>query len=486
MVRRNANGEGSIYQRTSDKRWVGSVWVQTTSGKPKRVYAYGRTRAEVHKRLTEAKSKDSQGIPTADKIWRLDAYLDYWLEAVVKPNRRPATYAQCETIVRIYLKPGLGSRNLGTLSVSIVQGYLNQLLADGHSVSKTHVIRKVLSAALTRAEREELTSRNPARLVELPAEERKEVKPWSATEAIEFLNAVRSHRLYPAFLMLLLYGLRKGEVLGLRWQDIDFNSSKIHLRQQLQRVGREILQGPLKTAKSRRDLPLLDPVVEALTQLRGQRPEADLVFTTSEGTYVDPGNFLRDFQRLCRQHGLRVITVHQIRHTVATLLKSFGVADRDIQLILGHSRIVTTQEIYQHDDADSRRNVLQGLASALLVGSGDTKTAPIERSGLSVDSVDSNGSCQNGCQGPSFRDRVTSIISGGAYRIRTDDLFHAMTKQTTLVSRITEVDEVWKVRRRQQMLGVVAVSVAVKDAEDDNARLAALIAATNPPPATSP
>ncbi|WP_327313340.1 tyrosine-type recombinase/integrase [Streptomyces sp. NBC_01235] len=474
MARRNANGEGSIYQRASDKRWVGSIWVQTTSGKPKRVYAYGRTRAEVHTKLTEAKSKDGRGIPTADKSWRLGDYLDYWLEAVVKPNRRPATYAQCETIVRLYLKPGLGGRTLNTLSVSLIQGYLNQLLADGHSVSKIHVIRKILSAALTRAEREELTTRNPARLVELPAEERKEVKPWTSAEAIEFLNAIRSHRLYPAFLLLLLYGLRKGEVLGLRRQDIDFDSSTIHLRQQLQRIGRQILQGPLKTAKSRRDLPLLEPVADALAKLREQRSGADseLVFTTTEGRPIDPGNFLRDFQRLCRQHGVRVITVHQIRHTVATLLKSFGVADRDIQLILGHSRIVTTQEIYQHDDADSRRNVLQGLASALLVDR-DTKTIQSGSSGSLVEYVDSSGSCQNGCQKPSFVDRMASIISGGAYRIRTDDLFHAMTRRSSVAERATEVDRHYKARRRRWLIGSVAVSAAVKDTRGEETGRAA-------------
>lgn len=471
MARRNANGEGSIYQLRTGS-WAASISVPTTSGKRKRAYVYGKTHAAVSKKLTELKAKNDQGIPTADETWKLGPYLDYWLEAVVKPNRRPATYAQCETIVRLYLKPGIGGRALNALSVPVIQGYLNKLLADGHSASKVHVVRKVLSAALTRAEREELTTRNPARLVELPAEERKEVKPWSASEAIEFLNAVRSHRLYPAFLMLVLYGLRKGEVLGLQKRDVDFNNSTIHLRQQLQRVGRQIIQGPLKTTKSRRDLPLLDPVADALSKHWDSESSSELVFTTSEGKPIDPGNFLRDFQRLCRQHGVRVITVHQIRHTVATLLKSFGVADRDIQLILGHSRITTTQEIYQHDDADSRRNVLQGLASTLLADP-DIKTIQSSSSGSLVPYVDSSGSCKNGCTQPSFMDRVASIISGGAYRIRTDDLFHAMTIQTSVMARITEVDRTLKACRVPLMLGTVAVHFAVQSDPSQQPELAA-------------
>lgn len=143
------------------------------------------------------------------------------------------------------------------------------------------------------------------------------------------------------------------------------------------------------------------------------------------GNPLEPGNFLRDFKKICQANGLRVISVHAIRHTVATLLKSQRVPDRDIQLILGHSRIITTQEVYQHDDDESRRTALQGLAVALL-DSPDTKAPQNERSGVLANSLDSSSSCQNGCQAPTFAERLKVIISGGAYRIRTDGLFHAM------------------------------------------------------------
>ncbi|WP_411112933.1 tyrosine-type recombinase/integrase [Streptomyces sp. 029-5] len=414
------------------------------------------------KKLTQTKAKNDQGVLTAERDWLLGAYLEYWLEDVVKVNRRPATYTQCETIVRLYLRPDLGGYSLNKLSVPLVQSYMKQLQKDGRSVSLVHVIRKVLSAALSRAEREELVNRNVARLVDLPAEERKEIRPWSVTEVMQFLEVVRGHRLYAAFLMLF-YGLRKGELLGLRWQDIDAENSKVHIRQQLQRVGREILIGPLKTRKSRRDLPLLAPIVEALAQYyeKYRVDGADLVFTTTEGNPIDPGNFLRDFKRICQQNGLRVITVHSVRHTVATLLKSQKVADRDIQLILGHSRIITTQEIYQHDDDDSRRNALQGLTGALLEPN-STKTVQGVSSGPLMNVVDSNGSCQNGCQKQGIVMRLVEIISGGAYRIRTDDLFHAMKKRATVAARVTEVDTYLKARRRQLLLGIVAVNLDVK------------------------
>ncbi|MEV7162989.1 tyrosine-type recombinase/integrase [Streptomyces microflavus] len=472
MARRNANGEGSIYQRKNG-RWVGSISVQTTGGKRKRVYCYGRTRAEASRELTKLKAQNDQGTPTADKNWLLGEYLDYWLEEIVKPNRRPATHAQCETIVRLYLKPGIGDIGLHRLSVSRVQRYINHLLAENHSISKTHVIRKVLSAALIRAEREELINRNVARLVELPPEERKEIKPWSLGEVTEFLKVVTAHRLYAAYLMLF-YGLRKGELLGLRWQDIDVANSKIHVRQQLHRVGREILIGPLKTSKSRRDLPLLDPVKHALAAYYETLATkgSELVFTTPDGKPIDPGNFLRDFKKVCRDNGFRIISVHTIRHTVATLLKSRRVPDRDIQLILGHSRIVTTQEVYQHDDDDSRRAALQGLTSALLEPFSTNAVQDVPP-GLPSNVIDSNSRCQNGCQKLSFLERLTAIISGGAYRIRTDDLFHAMTIHEGVEARATEVDRLLKDSRRRWLIGVVAVSVAVKTTQSNDIDLAA-------------
>src|SRR6516225_5337313 len=122
---------------------------------------------------------------------------------------------------RLYLIPGLGSRRLTSLTVPIVQQFLNQRLEKGDSVRKVQVMRSVLSAALTRAVREELILRNVARLAELPQWQRGTVRPWSADEARQFLAASRSDALYPAFLMLILYGLRRGETLGLRWEDID-------------------------------------------------------------------------------------------------------------------------------------------------------------------------------------------------------------------------------------------------------------------------
>src|SRR5262249_9133461 len=147
-----------------------------TSGARKRVVVYGKTLAEAREKLSKVQQDVRSGIPLPDKVRKLGPYLDYWLENFVKRNRRPATYNLYEMIVRLYLKPGLGSRKLTTLTVPMVQEFLNRRLQKGDSVRKVQVMRTVLSAALTRAVREELIGRNVARLVELPQWQRGQIR----------------------------------------------------------------------------------------------------------------------------------------------------------------------------------------------------------------------------------------------------------------------------------------------------------------------
>lgn len=375
MAGRNANGEGTIYKR-KDGRYEGAVYLMTTSGKPKRIRVYGKTRQEVHDKLADAKTQVRRGTPIADRSWTLSDYLAYWLDDVVKTNRRRTTYSRYEVTVRRDLTPGLGRHRLNRLTVPIVQRFFNEQLAAGCSVRAVHIMRAVLSAALTRAQREELVVRNVARLAELPTYEPNGITPWSAEEAQRFLQAAATDPLYPAFLLLVLYGLRRGEVLGLRWSDIDAKRGVIHIRQQLQRAKGVLYQAPVKTKAGRRDLPLLTLARGPLgTQYERQRADRDaaadawlgtgdadeLVFTSRSGRPIEPRNFSRSFDQLCARHGLRRVRMHDIRHTAATLLKNLDVPARDAQLILGHADVATTQGIYQHDDMDRRRDSLTRL-----------------------------------------------------------------------------------------------------------------------------
>jgi integrase len=220
MSRRNANGEGSIYRR-KDGRYEGAIYLPTTAGTRKRFRCYSKSREQVRAQLVAQQAQVQRGTPLPDHAWVLGPYLDYWLGSVVRINRRPKTYESYEATVGLYLKPKLGKTRLSRLTVAQVQTYLNAELAAGRSIRTVQLIRMVLGAALTRAMREELIPRNVARLIELPAWQRKDIHPWTAEQAAEFLSAARSDPLYPAFLLLMLYGLRRGEVLGLRWADLN-------------------------------------------------------------------------------------------------------------------------------------------------------------------------------------------------------------------------------------------------------------------------
>ncbi len=311
-----------------------------------------------------------------DRAWKLGDWLDYWLENVIAANRRPATHALYETTVRLYLKPALGGYPLARLSAARVQAFLTGQLAAGHSVRKVQVMKTVLSSALARAMREELVMRNLVRLAELPAWERQPIMPWTADDARAFLHAASSDPLYPAFVLLLLYGLRRGEVLGLRWRVVDDQDHELRVRQQIQRVHGELRMVPVKTTAGRRDLPLLDLAAEVL-DTRREVQAADrlelgrawvdngLVFTTRTGRPVEPRNLARSFRRICDSHGLRPIKVHHVRHTTATLLKNLGVPAHDAQLILGHSRLAVTLEIYTHEDRQAHRDALGKISDVL-------------------------------------------------------------------------------------------------------------------------
>ncbi|MGH3343691.1 MAG: site-specific integrase [Carbonactinosporaceae bacterium] len=372
---RRSNGEGTIYRR-KDGRYEVAVFVTTPDGRRVRKRAYGRTREQAHARYVELLDKARRGVPVADRTWKVGEYLDYWLEHVAPQAFRPATRALYETMTRLYLKPGLGKQRLERLTVANVQSFFNSRLRAGDSVRKVQVMRTALSSALTRATREELVTRNVARLTTLPEDTRKEVHPWSVEEARLFLASTRESPLHVGFVLLLFLGMRRGEVLGLRWHDVDSDAGELRIRQQLQRIDGQLVQGPVKSRAARRTLPLFGVVEEAVTeqsrrqaelrQAAGERwHETGLVLTTRTGRPVEPRNFYRDFQLACDRTRIRRVPVHAMRHTCASLLKSLNVPPRDAMSILGHSRISVTLEVYTHADAAAQRAALTRISDAL-------------------------------------------------------------------------------------------------------------------------
>ncbi|WP_030806019.1 tyrosine-type recombinase/integrase [Streptomyces sp. NRRL S-337] len=365
--KRNPNGAGSIWQR-KDGRYEARVYVPQPDGTRKRKTVYGATWEECDTKRQDLVRRDRQCIPTPTRSAKLSEWLPYWLEEYVKPERKKTTYAKYETHVRLYLTPQIGVKRLETLGVADVRRMLTavQRQVSAPTAKESH---RVLRSALAAACREELINRNVAQLVPAPRVQARELKPWTVDETATFLEAARRDPLYTAFVLAVSLGLRRGEILGLRWCDIDLDRRTLSVRTQLQRVQKELYTDSTKNRRSRTiPLPLM-----CIAPLRWQRlrqeaqrraagddwsSEGDYVFTTRTGRPIEPRNLSRSFERIGQAAGLPRIRLHDARHGCASLLFAAGVQPRVVMEILGHSQIAVTMNVYTHVSEDSRREAV--------------------------------------------------------------------------------------------------------------------------------
>lgn len=384
--------EGSIHKR-KDGRWVAVLSVGYRNGKRHRKHFYGQTRGEVRDQLTAALRAHQQGLPVDPERQTVGQFLDLWLVDCCEPSVRPRTLRSYRDTVRLHITPTLGRIPLTKLSPQHVQGFLNGLRSapaasrpkvgrpapTGLSPRTVAYVRTVLRIALGQAMRWGLVQRNVAALVSPPRVERKEVKPFTLEEARTFLAAIQGHRLQALYTVALALGLRQGEALGLRWDDIDLDSGTLAVRSQVQRIkGQGLRLVELKTTSSRRTIELPERVVKALRAHRarqlGERllagaqwQERGLVFSTKIGTPLDPRNVQTGFKKVLAEAELRDQRFHDLRHGAATLLLAQGVSARAIMDLLGHSQVGTTLSLYSHVMPELRRDAAHKM-DALLAG----------------------------------------------------------------------------------------------------------------------
>lgn len=286
-------------------------------------------------------------------------FLRSWLETSVKPRVRPLTYAGYKVNVEKHLVPTLGKIRLDQLTPLHVQEMMNQRLATGLSSKSVAYIHQVLRTALGLAVRWDLVARNVARLVDRPRVQRKPINPLTPDEARRFLAAIRGHRLEALFSVALALGLRQGEALGLRWQDIDFSAGTLRVSHQLQRIDTKLTLVPPKTERSRRTLVMPAMITERLHEHEKRQvaeklwagskwQENGLVFANRAGGPTQARHAIRQFHDALAQAGLRRVRFHDLRHSCATLLLVQGVSPRVVMEVLGHSEIALTMNAYSH------------------------------------------------------------------------------------------------------------------------------------------
>jgi integrase len=290
--------------------------------------------------------------------------LEHWLPSV-EASVEPTTYANYKVNVCAYLVPHLGSVRLQSLTPAQLNSFYVHLLKagrrDGTALAPKSVrnIHGTLHRALSDAVRWGAIARNVAELAEPPKKRASEMRTWNADQLRRFLDSVRDDRLYAAWLLLASTGIRRGELLGLHWRDVDLDRGRVSVRCNLVVVNHQPhFRAEPKSARGR-SVPIAHDVMYALKAHRAAQLQdrlklgaeylnLDLVICMADGSPIHPETFSRTFDRLVRISGVSRIHLHEVRHTYATLALQAGVHLKVVSKILGHSGIGITGDIYSH------------------------------------------------------------------------------------------------------------------------------------------
>jgi integrase len=338
-------------------------------------------------------------------------YLTCWLQEQAALGRlRATTRKNYESYVRLHLIPGVGDLSLAKLTPRQVQDFIIDRLAKGCSPRTVSYLRGLLRTALEQALRQRLVTENVAKLVQVPQVTTTEVVPFSEEEAKAFVTGIHGDDWEALYLLVLMTGLRQGEALGLRWQDIDFESKEIHIRNQLQRPDRKFQLVPPKTEKSKDKIPL-PPMAgtavlahrdrQRLKRTRAEKAgetwgnEWDLVFTRDLGEPLHGGVVTHTFQKRLKELGLPHKRFHDLRHSYASLLATQGHDLFAIKEMLRHSEVSLTANLYAHMLKSRRQEIAAGIDSFF---SAPSDVGRPDLLGEQVSDGDSQGTrYRNGC-----------------------------------------------------------------------------------------
>ncbi|MGI6035690.1 MAG: site-specific integrase [Limnochordia bacterium] len=369
MTRRKRRGdnEGTIYKRP-DGRWAGQISLgYDVNGKRIRRSFVRETRREVAEELAKVLQEVQAGAYIEPTTCTLGEWLDKWLAEYKKPQLRPSTYESYKGLIERHITPALGGVPLAKLQAHTLQSFYNDKLTsgrfDGEGGLSTRTVRYfhvIIRQALEQAVKEGILARNVADATSPPVVRNKPMRPLTEDELLQFFQAAQDDRLFPAFLLAATTGLRRGELLGLCWDSVGLENAIIIVQRQLLVLdGKPVLEDTTKSERGRRSVTLTDDAVSELKAHRKRQAEErlalgeayqnkDLVFCQEDGTFIDPRNFTKRFQRILKEAGLPKVRLHDLRHTHASLLLARDVHPKIVQERLGHSSISMTLDLYSH------------------------------------------------------------------------------------------------------------------------------------------
>ena len=388
MTKRRGKGEGCISKR-KDGTWQGYVTIgyNPETGNPKRKYFSGKTRKEIQEKINKVAGKVQEGTYKEPSKMRVAEWFNVWIEEYQKTSLRATTWESYKMQIDKHILPAIGHLHLSQLQTYHLQTLYNDKQKDGArldgksgplSARSVRYIHMICHACLDQAKKEGRITNNPAEAVKLPADKTKELEFFDTEQVKAFLSEARKTNHFAAYFLALNTGLRRGELLGLRWSDIDMKNGYISVNRSLVRVnGEQKFQEP-KTKRSKRTIGVTKSVIDELkfhrkrqSDLMKEAGEAwennNLVFCNELGKPLNPRTFARHYERLIQRYNreiekegqikgldvkeiegkkLPVISFHGLRHTFATLSLQQGTDPRTIQEALGHHKVAFTLDVY--------------------------------------------------------------------------------------------------------------------------------------------
>lgn len=363
--KRSVHGGGSVFER-KDGRWEAKFKVEET-GKYKSLYA--STEKEAYKKLQDALFQQKQGILATGEQQTVKQFLEYWLEDVQKSAVRLSTYLNDQIIVHKHLVPGLGHIKLQKLTAQQVQSFYARKMKEGTTASRVRQIHVLLHKALKHAKRIKLVGLNVAGDVQLPKYSGHDPQVLTPEQAQLLLQKAKETNLEVLLAVAVGTGMRKGEILGLRWSDIDFTKGTLQVSRTLNYLsGHGFVEGKPKTKSSERSIVLPQFLLDLLQahhtlqlekrlEIGAQWVDRDLVFCNKIGDFIVPITLLRQFARVLEDAQLPHMRFHDLRHSAATILISMGVPANVVQELLGHSDVSITLGVYGSVVPSMRKDV---------------------------------------------------------------------------------------------------------------------------------
>jgi len=388
MGRKRANGQGCI---TKNKRNGKYNCTYTVSYNPKTKKSKRRTFTvdtydEAEVKLAQIIQEIKEGHYKIEADMKFKDWITYWLDECKINTIEKTTFENYRGVIKNHIVPYLGNYRLKEISVKELQQFYNHLYEEGRddgsgglnprSVQRIHTI---INSSLKHAVRCEILNKNVATYVVKRKMKKFEVDPFSIGELRRFLEVTEDEEMYPLFVTSALTGMRRGEVLALTWENIDFEGRKIHIKYSISHTKKEgerfrvIELKDTKTESSRRVIPIGEPVVKVLRECKSKQLELsmkngregynphNLVFADKSGDFINPSKYTNHFREVIKRYNFRHIRLHDLRHGYATILLQEGADHKSIKDLLGHSTIVTTLDIYAHTNINELRKATDKL-----------------------------------------------------------------------------------------------------------------------------